>query len=790
MVDITRVAVAVDSRQIKTARMELAGMQREGQRAESSMSGLARSVASIASGVSLAVTLRQVVSYTDAWQNASNQLRQVTSSTMQLSQVQDQLLAVSNETRSGFESTANLYAHLARSTTELGLAQSDLLQLTKTINQAFIASGATAQEADAAITQLSQGLAAGALRGDEFNSVSEQAPMLMRAIADSLNMTIGELREFASEGGITAEIVVNALRLASGEIEDNFSKAVLTFGQAMTVARNNILDFIGGAEGIQDLVSGASRLVILLSENIAQTAKAIATLALAMSLPAITRFAGTITASAGAMLSLERATVLATSALRTLGRVAVAGLIVEGIVAAYEKLQEFSDFVENSPATWGTAGRLAVDQFVNAIINGLFALGNGMYNAIRVVTDPIAASFEALGNSLPDLLFGNITAEDVWSNVTVNAEAAFNRAFTRVGADFQQDMSRRLVQIASEADIALWANRNAQTTYTPEAANDNIRELNRLTKEQLELRKELADDLEREMDSWRELDELVGGLQRERQQVGMLAVEIEKLETIRRAENIAKKAGIPLSDEMREKIEQEIEARHALQEEYENEQRQLEELRRVGERAFDGMADALADFAMTGKLDFSSLTNSIIKDMIRIQIQQMALVATGTSSGSGFFGALASGFMSLFGGGVSAATGYGQLASSAPAGMTNLSGMANGGNPQPGSITEVNERGPEMLSVGNRQFLMMGNQSGKVTPNHMLGGAANVNIQIVNNGTPQEVTSQQQTQTADGGIDIRMIVDDVSSRNTADRASKTNAAFRNTFGAKERLVGR
>ena len=163
------------------------------------MSNLGRSIAAVVGGLSAGLAVQQVVRYADAWQNASNQLRQVTEGTEQLAQVQGQLLGLANETRSGFESTANLYSRLARSTTELGLEQSDLLDLTKSINQAFVASGATAQEADAAITQLSQGLAAGALRGDEFNSVSEQAPMLMRAIAESLDMTIGELREFASE---------------------------------------------------------------------------------------------------------------------------------------------------------------------------------------------------------------------------------------------------------------------------------------------------------------------------------------------------------------------------------------------------------------------------------------------------------------------------------------------------------------------------------------------------------------------------------------------------------------
>jgi tape measure domain-containing protein len=219
-------------------------------------------------GVIAAISAREIIQYADAWRGTENQLRQVTSSTTQLADVQQRLVSVAKETRSGFESTANLYARLARATQEMGLAQSDLIDLTTTINQSFAVSGATTTEAAAAITQLSQGLAAGSLRGDEFNSVAEQAPAIMRAIADSLNMTIGELREFAAEGGITAEIVVNALRDASDEIGDRFAGSVATFGQQMEVARTNLLQFVGESQGVNDVITSAGDAVVWLSERL------------------------------------------------------------------------------------------------------------------------------------------------------------------------------------------------------------------------------------------------------------------------------------------------------------------------------------------------------------------------------------------------------------------------------------------------------------------------------------------------------------------------------------------
>ena len=221
-----------------------------------------------------ALGAREIIRYSDAWNNAANQLRQVTTGTQELTRAQQSLVNVARDTRSNFEATANLYARLARSTTELGLSQQNLIDLTTTINQSFAASGATAEEASNAITQLSQGLASGALRGDEFNSVAEQAPGILRAVAESLNMGIGELREFAATGGITAEIVVSALQQASDTIANDFGKTVATFGQQMEVARTNLTQWIGTSDEVQGALSALGESVVFLSNNLDAMVKA------------------------------------------------------------------------------------------------------------------------------------------------------------------------------------------------------------------------------------------------------------------------------------------------------------------------------------------------------------------------------------------------------------------------------------------------------------------------------------------------------------------------------------
>src|SRR5690606_19600466 len=149
-------------------------------------------------------------------------------------------LGISRETNTALDSTVGLYSTIVRSTKEMALSSGDVAGVVKTVNQLFMASGASAQEAANAIRQMSQGLAAGALRGEEFNSVSENAPRIMDAIAAKLKMTRGELRAFAAEGGITSKILVESLQEYSDEAQRMADQTDRTFGQHMVNAGTNM----------------------------------------------------------------------------------------------------------------------------------------------------------------------------------------------------------------------------------------------------------------------------------------------------------------------------------------------------------------------------------------------------------------------------------------------------------------------------------------------------------------------------------------------------------------------
>ena len=219
-------------------------------------------------GLVAAFGLRELQQTVDSYTNIQNRLKLVTDNSSQLLGVTSELFRISNETRNSFEATAEVYARTALATKDLGLSQRETLEFTRSLNQAVILSGASAQEAQAGLIQLSQGLASGALRGDELRSVLEQLPMVADVIAKSLGVTRGELRNMGQDGKITAEIIIEAFAKARGELDGKFDKTVSTIGQAFIVLKNNVTEYIGEldrATGISSKVAGG---LLFIGQNI------------------------------------------------------------------------------------------------------------------------------------------------------------------------------------------------------------------------------------------------------------------------------------------------------------------------------------------------------------------------------------------------------------------------------------------------------------------------------------------------------------------------------------------
>lgn len=237
-------------------RQNLRGLNNELQQ----MPGLLRQVAGGMAAVGAAAAAKHIAELADAWTNLTSKLRLVSTSESAAVSVREQLYTLSQKTRSELASTSELYTRLTRSTTDLNLSEQQRLRITETINKAYKISGATTQEAAGSIVQLSQALAAGALRGEEFNSVNEQAPLLLDLVARSMGKTRGELKQLASDGQISARMMTTAFLNGGADIDRQFGQMAVTIGGALTQLGNAWQKWVGEASdvtGAASLVAGA-----------------------------------------------------------------------------------------------------------------------------------------------------------------------------------------------------------------------------------------------------------------------------------------------------------------------------------------------------------------------------------------------------------------------------------------------------------------------------------------------------------------------------------------------------
>lgn len=227
-------------------------------------STLTRAIALIGVGAGV----REVVQLADTYTNLQNRLRVVTKSQEELTTATEDLFQIAQDTRSNFEATAEVYSRLALSAGELGVTQKELTQFTRSLNKAVAISGATSAEASAGLIQLSQGLASGALRGDELRSVLEQLPAVAQVIAKGLGVTIGQLRTLGAEGKITADTIFRAFANAREEIDERFGKTLPTVAQAFEQLKNAAVKTFGEL----NQASGGLQLVVnaiqFLAENL------------------------------------------------------------------------------------------------------------------------------------------------------------------------------------------------------------------------------------------------------------------------------------------------------------------------------------------------------------------------------------------------------------------------------------------------------------------------------------------------------------------------------------------
>ena len=208
----------------------------------SAADGLTRKLLGLAAAYLSVQSAQKLLGLTDTWTQTTARLDRMNDGAQTTPEVQDMIFHAAQRSRGDYQDTADMAAKLGTLAPEAFGSTAEVVAFTEQINKQFALAGTSAQGAQAAMLQLTQAMASGVLRGEELNSVLEQAPTITQAIAKYMGVTIGELRELASEGQVTAHVVKAALFAAAEETNAAFEAVPLTFSQAWTLAKNEMLN--------------------------------------------------------------------------------------------------------------------------------------------------------------------------------------------------------------------------------------------------------------------------------------------------------------------------------------------------------------------------------------------------------------------------------------------------------------------------------------------------------------------------------------------------------------------
>lgn len=243
---------AVDTRSFQTAREELARMGAQLEEVENQTrrtGGAAESMKSkfmqAAAAVGAALSIKNIIGLADAMTQTEARLNLITGDLEKTAALQDQIMASANRSRAAYQSTADAVAKMGIMAKDAFNNTDELVAFTELINKQFTIAGASAAGQEAAMMQLTQAMASGVLRGEELNSIFEQAPTIIQTIADHLGVSVGEIRAMAAEGQITAQVVKDAMLSSADEINAQFSAMPYTFSQVWTMMQNILLEAFG-----------------------------------------------------------------------------------------------------------------------------------------------------------------------------------------------------------------------------------------------------------------------------------------------------------------------------------------------------------------------------------------------------------------------------------------------------------------------------------------------------------------------------------------------------------------
>ncbi|MFC0997027.1 tape measure protein [Pasteurella multocida] len=461
----------------------------------------------------------------DAYNNYEARIRLVSRSNKEAQGTFRELMQIANDTGQLFEATAELYTRVYRSMGS-NANNAEILQFTKTIQQALVVSGAGAQEAKAALIQLSQGLASGTLRGEEFNSVAEQAPVILEILQKSLGKTRGELRKMAEDGKLTPQLILAATKEAQEQIQAQYDQMPKTISRAVNELSNAWLQFIGQA----DNASSASSLIASSISALASSLDELGTIAIVVSTALGVRLLAALTKKTIAYIQEQGAATKSTLATRAKAQIDVMAARSAHIAAVKEL-----ELARAKDAGYASSKRLTLAMQTEEAASKKLALAKGALAkaeasaglASRIGSGALAFVGGGFGAAVLATL-GLIAVYQYLKAKEEELEAQYNQTLSSIQSHI--DKTEELIEARQRlGEIGGFSDRMAQLESNKKALDDAQKELELLNAKRAQLQEinqtngfGLADTskLEEYNKKIKELEELIARLTGKTKEIG------------------------------------------------------------------------------------------------------------------------------------------------------------------------------------------------------------------------------------------------------------------------------
>ena len=362
-------------------------LQEMGNRAEASASGgvdnLTKKILGMAGAYLSLQGISKLFGMSDAFSQTTARIDRMNDGLQTTEELNRMIYESAQRSRGSYQQTADLVSKIGTLAGDAFNNNSQqIVAFAEQINKQIVLSGASSQAADAALLQLTQAMSSGVLRGEELNSILEQTPVIAQNIAKYMGVSVGEMRELASEGKVTAEVVKNAVFSAAAETNEAFNAMPMTWAQVWTSFQNWAL------MAFQPVLSGISWManhLDLVAPVVLTAGAAFGIFLLAANWINICNKATSMLTGAQKMLNLAMATGWAVPLIVI---AAVVGAVYL-LTAAFNRLTGSS--VSATGIIAGTFGALAafvLNATVIPMINWFSAMGNFLAN---VFTDPVTA---------------------------------------------------------------------------------------------------------------------------------------------------------------------------------------------------------------------------------------------------------------------------------------------------------------------------------------------------------------------------------------------------------------